>query len=150
MQIHIEGTRATDQSWWTAMNAAVSQLPPLTEAEKQSVQRTSWSEKRYARSVYAGLLALPDLEEPVKGVGRLVQALVKECAGHAALLKLTFQTLQGVYQATAEIDGQRFHFSFREELLESVTMAGDAEALASLRRIIELAVLPFAKQLRVS
>ena len=133
-----------------AHEAPLSSLPSLTDEELEEARGSYWSEEQFARSKAAGEIGAHEWAERVQALGVLLQALLKERDSEATLHSLLLETLRGRYRAVASVGAREFWFVIREEVVDDLLEAGKADALASLRRIVEVAVLPYASEARVS
>ncbi len=150
MEIWVEGMRATEQSRSAAYHAPASDLPGLTFQERNRALASGWTEERYARTKYAGELGAREWAKRVETVAVLLQDLLEQRAPASKLLSLTLNTSRGIYRATAEVGNASLEFQVRENVVDDLIEAGDAEALSRLRRVVEIATLPYMKPIRVS
>jgi hypothetical protein len=150
MEVWVDGPRATDRSRQIAEQIPLPELPPLTEQEREDARRSCWSEEQYARTKFAGEIGAEEWAERVQALGILIESLLREHDPSASLKSLLLETLRGRYRATAQVGDREFRFVVREEVVDDLLEAGKAEALDSMRRIVSVAMLPYASQARVS
>ena len=144
MQIILEGSRFTDRSWLQAHQAPVEMLPHLSEADTDFARRHGVSDEEYARKLYAGLLSEPELAALVERLGLVLAGFLGDFLPGAVVVSITMQTARGMFSVVADHGGRDFSFSVRESVVNDLFEGGDAAALDKLRRIVELAALPFA------
>ena len=150
MEVLVDGPRVTEHSRKLAEQVPLSELPPLTDREREEAQSSGWSEERYARVKLAGERGAYEWAEKAETLGVLLQSLLKQHSPEAGLKSLLLETYRGRYRATATLGSNEFWFAVREEVAEELLEAGKAEALDQLRRIVAVAVLPYSPETRVS
>jgi hypothetical protein len=150
MQAFMEGARFTDASWLRAQQAPAELLPRLSEAQLREAAWSGASEERYARSLYAEVLAEPEWAERIKRVGAVLAALLAEKLPGATLCSVTLQTSRGLFRVQGEVGGREFTFAVREEVVDDLLDGGDGDAFDRLKRIVEMVALQYRSEAKAS
>ncbi len=150
MDVWVDGPRETESSRKAAHSASVSDLPHLTDQERTEAQALRWPEEFYARNKLAGEMGAREWAQRAEALGFLLQGLLQDRDSRAVLESVLLETRRGRYRATVCLGGSTFWFAVREEVVDDLMEAGKLEALENVKRIVDIAALPYLLQLRVS
>ncbi len=150
VDVILEGSSFTAETLSRAHYAPRDLLPALTEAEKDEAQRSGWTEEEYARSVYAQQLHEPEVLEIVDRLAHLLNGFLAAYLPDAVLARITVSVPRGLYRISVDYRDQVFHFSVRGSVVSDLFESGDEQALERLKRIVEMAVLPYVQKRQAS
>jgi len=75
-EVHVSGYRSSAEEWKRAFEAIASELPPLTDQEREIARRFQVSEEDYKRGKLAGILGQKGLEVRGHAFGDQVQYIL--------------------------------------------------------------------------
>lgn len=80
-QIVLSKPSASAQEWRRALAAPSSELPPLSEEQKEVARKFNVTEEEYARNVLAGCYGQQSMRKRAQQLGEAVQSLLAELGG---------------------------------------------------------------------
>ena len=138
MDIHVEGSRTTDQAWLAAHNSPIESLPALSEEGIREADELHMPREAYLRSAYASELSRQALTELVERYGRAVEKLLKLRFPQASIAAIRLTTWRGRLDVSVRDGLQTVRFEIDEDLVERLLTTGSAESLNSLKTVIEM------------
>lgn len=140
MEIIIEGSRSSSQSWLYAQTMPQGELPSLTAEQRRIAAQQNIPEEVFARSVKARELSLPELASKAEAVGRLLERMMREQRPDSLVQEVRFLTLSGRLDIQAADGGRRFDLKIDEELVDGLLQTGSEDCERRLRRIVEMSL----------
>jgi hypothetical protein len=142
MQISIDGTRSTNESWLLAHRVSAAELPELNDDEQKVAAALAMSPEGYRRSKYAADLTKKQLEGRALRVGQVVEDWLRNHELQAAVRGVWLKTFDGKFRVDVQ-EGDTVHFIFlSEELIDDLFDSGSKEAFVSFERLLSINFLP--------
>jgi hypothetical protein len=140
MEISVDGFRGDPDSRDIARAVPASELPKLTDAQREMARKLGSTEEEYARILIAGQKNQEKLVKKTERVARLLTQILKRIAPDAELKSVALRVFQERFDVEIVIGDEVIPVSINEQIIDSYFDAGSIEADQALKRIIERAI----------
>lgn len=128
VQILVDGSRSSTESWVQAYRMPVEELPSISQDEQSVAGKLAIPPDDYRRSKYAADLTKQQLELRASKVGQLVQNWLRLHGIKAETTAVWLKTFEGRYRVEVRIGDQVHSFFLAEETMDDLLDAGSQEA----------------------
>ena len=142
MEIVVEGSRSSSQSWLRAQNMPPEELPRLSIEQRTLAGRQGIPEEAFARSAKAKELSLPELVAKSETVGRLIENLAREKFFSVCVTEVALITFHGRFEVRLEVNGTQVQLSVDEDLVDSLLQTGSEESEKRMRKVVDIHLPP--------
>jgi hypothetical protein len=140
MEVFVRGARSDSRDWSAAQGVSLTDLPRLTEKEKEDARQGNMSEERYARKVYAEGATQKKLLQRLLKFGEWLNARAEERNPGVQIEKVELYTLSGRIEITLLAGGETVDFEMDEDLVERFLTTGSAESESAIFRLLDVYV----------
>ncbi|HEU5232652.1 MAG TPA: hypothetical protein VFU50_07330 [Terriglobales bacterium] len=140
MEISVDGFRGDAASRDAVRGISASQLPKLTEAQRDVARKLGSSEEEYARMLLAGEKNQEKLLRKTERVARLIRQMLQRISAIAEVKSVALRVFQERFDVAIAIGTEDVALSLDERLIDSYFDEGSSEAEASLNRVLERAL----------
>ena len=145
MQVQVDGSRSTAESWAEAHSASPQSLPVLSHAEQLAATRLALSSEAYSRSKYAIELTRQQLEQRASTLGRLVQEWLAEHGLSSEVRSVWLRTFEGKFRVDVQSHGSLQRVFVDEDLADDLLDRGSRETMDRLDTLLSASLLASQK-----
>src|SRR5579884_185899 len=140
MEISVDGFRGDAASREAVRSIPASELPKLTDAQRDVARKLGSSEEEYARMLLAGEKNQEKLLRKTERVARLIRQMLQRLSAAAEIKSVALRVFQQRFDVEISIGSEEVALSLDERLIDSYFDEGSSEAEASLNRVLERAL----------
>lgn len=140
MEISVDGFRGDSGSREAVRSIPVSELPKLTDAQRDVARKLGSSEEEYARMLLAGEKNQEKLLRKTERVARLIGQKLQKISAKAEVKSVALRVFQQRFDVEIVFGAEEVGLSIDERLIDSYFDEGSSEAEANLNRILERAL----------
>jgi hypothetical protein len=137
MEIIIEGWRAGGEERNQARSVPASELPPLSEAQKEVAKKMGISPEDYARSAFAGKLNQEHLLEKTRRFAESLDNKLRSKIEGARVDRILLVTLEHEYRIELTANERKIFFRVSENLVDDFIEGGSADVGRLIERNLE-------------
>ena len=137
MEIIIDGWRAGGEDRAKAQSVPASELPPLSEAQKEVATKMGISQENYARSAYAGRLNQERLLEKTKRFAEILDRKVQSKIEGARINRIRLVAIEHEYRIELTVNERTIPFRVSEGLVDDFIEGGSADIGRLIERNLE-------------
>jgi hypothetical protein len=136
IQVVVSDYSTSLEEWRRAQAAPVSELPKLSEVQKDVARKFGISEEEYARSVLAGHYGQKRMVLRARKLGEEVERLVRSLSPHYHVLKVVAEMFRGRWLVRIQTPGKETSVGIPRELGDDIIDSDLQEARQQLRATI--------------
>jgi hypothetical protein len=137
MEIVIEGWRAGGEDRKRAKSIPLSQLPPLSDAQRDVAKKMGISEEDYARSAFAGKLNQDRLLEKTRRFAEVLDSKLRSRGDGARIERIRLVTIEHEYRIDISTREKKIPFRVSEEMVDDLIEGGSADIGRLIERNLE-------------
>ena len=137
MEIIIDGWRAGGDERQQARSVPASDLPRLSEAQKQVAKKMGISEEDYARSAYAGRLNQERLLEKTRRFAEILDSKLRSKIEGARIDRIRLVSIEHEYRIEFSVNDKKVLFRVPEEMVDDFIEGGSADMGLLIERNLE-------------
>ena len=135
-RVYISGGTVSLDDWRLAMEANERELPPLSEAQKDTAQRIGMAEPEYARGVLAEIFGEKEQQKKGKRLGEIIVDYLERTGRGWRLQALIRRGTEGVWVARVEAEGASIPIEILLDLAEDVVDSSGASRQNEMEKLI--------------
>jgi len=136
MNIAIQGSRSSNESWMTAQQLPFDQVPHLTPEEMAEASNTGILPEDLARIQYAIRLTDEELKQKVMKISRLIERWMADNNISGQIQQGILNTLQGKLRFEFDHQSGPSVVEIDEKLVDDILSRGSREAAEALARLL--------------
>lgn len=121
------------EEWRRAQQAPKSELPDLTEEQKEVARKFKISVEEYARGVLAGRYGQKRMKERARRLGEQVQSLLDEWGGNDSVVAVIYEMDRLRWIVGIQTSGKTSHVAVPRELADDILDWGLREQIQALK-----------------
>jgi hypothetical protein len=137
MEIIIDGWRAGGEDRKQAQSVPASQLPPLSEAQKEVAKKMGISQEDYARSAFAGKLNQERLLEKTRRFAEILDGKLRSKMKTARIERIRLIPIEHEYRIELFANERKILFRVPEEMVDDFIEGGSADVGRVIERNLE-------------
>jgi hypothetical protein len=137
MEIAVEGWRPSATDWDAVRRVPPEELPPLTSAQREVVQKLGMSAEEYARGALAGRRSQAWLLEKTERLAHLLKHKIESANLPLVLKRVVLNTIEEKFTVELDSDGRPILLRIDENLVDDYFERGSEEAEQRLARILD-------------
>jgi len=137
MEIVIEGWRAGGEERKEANSVPASELPPLSDVQKEVAKKMGISEEDYARSAFAGKLNQERLLQKTRRFAENLDSKLRSKIQGARVDRIRLLTLEHEYRIELTANERTTFFRVPEEMVDDFIEGGSADVGRVIERNLE-------------
>ncbi len=139
-EVQVRSNSSTAEEWKRAMEAPLSELPPLDEEQKEMAKRFGIAEEEYARGELARIYGQQGLKERGARLGSIVQRIVSSRDTSYRVTAVLYEGLKSRWIVQVEAPSGMRSVSIPRELADDVIDYELSESLQQLKQRLTEAV----------
>ena len=137
MEIAVEGWRPSATDWDAVRRVPPEELPTLTPAQREVVQKLGMSAEEYARGALAGRRSQAWLLEKTERLARFLENRIESAHLPVVLKRVVLSTIEEKFTVELDSDGRAILIRIDENLVDDYFERGSEEAEQRLARILD-------------
>ena len=140
MNISVDGSRGSSSARDAVEGIAREQLPILTEEQKKVARQLGATEEAYSRMILANRRSQQELLVKTEMFVRLLEKKLRDIGSAATLQNVVLRARQERFDVEVKVNGRILPLRIREEVIDGLFEAGDADVEERLVRILRSTV----------
>lgn len=138
--ITVDGGRISALDREDVRNVPVSELPPLTESQREVARKMKVPEEEYSRNFLALQRGKTRLLEKVEALARFLWEQLGQLAPSGEIKRVALSTIEQRCDVDLVVEGSHIPVRIRESIVDDFFEAGSPEAEARIIRILQTAI----------
>ncbi len=139
-EVSVYSTTSTLEEYQRAMTAPVSELPPLSEEQKQAASRFGTTEEELARSELVKVYGREGLRQRGQRLGEIAQRILAEVDSQCRLVEVLYEGLKQRWILRIDNGSRSSGISLNADLADDITKYQLHEAVQQLRHKLAEAI----------
>ena len=131
-EVLIQSNTIPPEEWFRAMSAPKSELPELSQEQREAVRKLDISEEEYARTELARRYGREGLRRRGERFGAIIQRLLQELGGRGRVIALVYEGGKSRWVVRIELPSGLRNLAIPEELVDDVL---DSELYESIQAV---------------